>query len=399
MRPILASAVLLSALVTPALADARGGILVLKLEHEGLAPDVVEALEDGLRAGVRRAKRGKLLSAPALDFSGMQLAAGCLDDGPECLANMGRPLGATRVVRAQLSGDQARGKLTITVVMVRGQKRKIYEATLTEIGADTRTEVAWHASKALGAKPPPLQGGIALLMGSSIGTLEGAEIFLDDKKVPRSALESLSPGNHRLEVHQRGFDTFIWIGDVKPGRQTEVRVELKPTQVTAATPPPEPPPPMVETPPVTPPPRAAPPPPVTTVVTTPDDPQPIFYTFFVGAAAVLAAGTGTVFAVMAQESLNSLEAMEEEHGNAVYSSCLLDKPDTPLCNDLNDLEDRRRLGQVGSAAAFITAGALGAAAITVFFIEWTLDDEPEMDVAFGIAPTDGGASAGMSLAF
>lgn len=399
MRPIVASAILLSVLATPGLAEARGGILVLKLEQEGLPPAVVEALQQGLRAGVRRARRGRLLSPPALDFAGMQLTAGCVDDGPACLATMGRPIGASRVVRTQLVGDQARSELTITVVMVRNQRRRVYQAELTDITADSRAEVAWHASKALGGKPPPLQGGIALLMGSSIGTLEGAEFFLDDKKVSRAALEKLSPGNHRLEVHQRGFETFIWIGDVKPGRQSEVRVELKPTKVATASPPP-PPPPAVETPPVSPPPPAAvPPPPSNTVVTGPNDSQPIFYTFFVGGAAVLAAGTGVVFAVIGKESNDKLHELEEENGEGLYSGCVTEKPDTELCNEVNRYEDRRRLGEVGNYAAFITAGVLAATAVTVFFIEWSAGDESSMDVAVGLAPTDGGAAAGMTVSF
>jgi hypothetical protein len=272
MRRTLATSLFLGALFastsaalfasTSAIAQRKGGILVLKLEAETLPSELAATFDEAIRDGVRKSKKAKLLAAPALDFGGMQMAAGCIDDGAECLASMGRPLNAERVLRVVMTGSAQAATFTFTQVQVKRPKLRpqVYEAKLTGLSADSKEELTWHTMTALGAKPPVLGGSIELSAAAGSGSLEGAEYFLDDKKVPKSALESVAPGNHRLEVHQRGYETFIWMGEVKKGRAEKVRVDLKSKGAVAYDPPP--PPSLDATPPVSPPPPSEEEPPV-----------------------------------------------------------------------------------------------------------------------------------------
>ena len=56
-----------------------------------------------------------------------------------------------------------------------------------------------------------------------------------------------------------------------------------------------------------------------------------------------------------------------------------------------------KAGTIGTRAGYITGGVLAAAAVVVFFIESS--GSSDGGVAFGIAPTEGGASAAMSMRF
>jgi hypothetical protein len=399
---------------SPAHAQRKSGILVLKLEAEGLPDELATALDDAVRTGVRRSKKGKLLPAPALDFSGMQMAAGCLDDGADCLLAMGRPLGAKSVIRVAMSGNLQKATFTFTLVGLTKGRVQTYEAKLEDLDEESAEELTWHTLAVLGARPPPLTGSIDLLMANNIGGLEGAEYFLDDNKVPKSALNSVSPGRHRLEVHQRGFETFIWIGEVKRGRNEQVRVELKPKAAVAYDPPPpagdgSP----VETPEVNvPPPSIDPPPPPSpaiTITTTPEQ-APIIYTFVVGGAAVAAAGVGVAFVVMGQSAKSALQTLRDA-GTPNYQACTgakdgdgnepaerIERSD-PRCDPFRKDLDKLDRSTIGNLAGFITAGVLAAGAVGIFFLERSAGEEVSTDVAFGVAPMPGGGAVSMTLDF
>jgi hypothetical protein len=424
MRRTLALSLVLGAVLasTAASAQKKGGtLLVLKLEAEALPADLATALDEAIREGVKKSKRAKLLAAPALDFGGMQMAAGCFDDGADCLAQMGRPLNAERVMRVVMTGTAKDATFTFTIVSVRKKGRpQTYEAKLSDLKPDSAEELSWHTETALGGKPAVLGGSIVLMMGSSIGSLEGAEYFLDDNKVPKSQLDAIVPGNHRLEVHQKGFETFIWIGEIKKGRAEQVKVELKPKGSLAYDPPPpseglvtppvSPPPPEVETPEVS---AEPPPPPITAVTTEKEGEGKIVYTFVIGGAAVIAAAVGVAFSVI---GLKAQSALKERSNLENYHACTgatlvddngqpvnpqpasLDK-DSTACAAFQPYTDRLETATIGHRAGYISAGVLAVGAIAVYFLERSSGESTETGVAFGVAPTDGGAEASMMMRF
>jgi hypothetical protein len=158
-----------------------------------------------------------------------------------------------------------------------------------------------------------------------------------------------------------------------------------------------------------------PPPPITSVTTTPDGGGgKIIYTFVIGGAAVVAAAVGLAFTVL---GLNAQAALKERARIENYHACTgatlvddnmqpvspqptpLDK-DSPECAAFQPYTDRLDTATIGHRAGYISAGVLAAGAIVVFFLERASGDpEPTSDVAFGVAPVDGGAEASMLLRF
>jgi hypothetical protein len=206
-------------------------VLVLRLEGGGLPDDLVQKLDAATRDQTKATWKGvKLLPPPVLEFEAMRVAAGCADDGPACLANLGATLGATDVVRVTITGNvPKKARLTVAHVRVKDQHmRPPHRIEIDDIDQNAIDEFRFHVALALGDKKvaPPL-GSIALQVPPEIGGPDGLEIFLDDRKSPPSALKSLPPGDHRVELHKEGFDTFVASAFVRPGRETVVSVSFE----------------------------------------------------------------------------------------------------------------------------------------------------------------------------
>ncbi len=368
----------------PAVA-AEKAVLVLKLEHPGLEDAVVRTLDDAVRNQIKKSlPKQKLLPAPALDLPAMQVAAGCADDTASCLASIGDTMGGGLVVRVRLSGAQKKADLEITMVRVVTGKLDSYRAELREVDAASELELRWHVEKALGFKPAPLFGTLNLVTASKMGSLEGAEIFLDDKKVPKVALERLEPGQHRLEIIQQGFENFIWVGVVRPGRETAVMVSFEPKTVAVA-------PPADVTPPI----AEAPPPPVTLtpeIVASgpPEDEPKLRFTWIFGAGAIISATVGTVAWLMFTTSTKP-EA-ERVAGDPA-------SPEEERVRKLAELNDQAsRQKNINYVSTGVAAG-LGVATIVAFFLEGGPDlfGRDDTQVAVGITPD--GAHATFELRF
>jgi hypothetical protein len=396
-------------------ARAEQGVLVLSLEHEGLPAAIVKVLDAAVRDEVKASlPQYALLPPPALDLNEMQLAAGCVDASPTCLSSIGRTLGAARVVRVTTQGTAQRLKVKVLVVRTQSRKATSYDGELVGVDAESGPELRWHVAKGLGRDPGPLSGGIELYTASKVGALEGAEVFLDDTRVTPAALAALAPGKHRVAVHQQGFETFIWLGQVRPGRATRVGVVFEPKRVAAATPPPPAPPPaaappppptvtrpppVASAPPPGPPPAAAPPPPPATpppgVVTPGPARGPrLLFTWVFAAGAVVAGSAGTIFAVQTQQA----EREVNDAPLACYDETAVDW-DHPTCQ-------RGRSRELMQFVAWGATGAFAAAAVAAFFLEdgpelfsQTRDGGEGATVRVGVAPGPDGVAAGLRVDF
>ncbi|MCC7386668.1 MAG: hypothetical protein IT384_32825 [Deltaproteobacteria bacterium] len=232
MKRVLATGAMLLVLAVGQQAEAapKGSLLALGLEASGLPASLVASLDAAMRAEADEVtgRRVKLLPKPAIDFEGMRLAAGCADDGPECLTTIARTMGATQLLRARLVGDPTRARVELTVLEVGSGKAQTTTGELTEIDADSALELRILVAQAFGVKKDAPPGSIALSLAGGSATLAGAELMLDDRGVEASALKRVSAGAHRLEVRQEGFETFLWRGAVRPGRETRVEVAFQP---------------------------------------------------------------------------------------------------------------------------------------------------------------------------
>lgn len=383
------------------------GVLVLPLEHQNLPTGTATALNQAIRDEVKASlPRYRLLPPPALDLMEMQLAAGCVDASPTCLASIGRTLSAARVVRVVTRGTAERLQLKVMVVRTRNPKASTYDAELLGVDEESVPEFRWHVAKGLGSNPGALLGGMELYTASKVGALAGAELFLDDTKVEPAALANLTPGKHRLEVHQQGFETFIWLGQVRPGRTTRVGVVFEPKRVASAPPaevsPPPPAevtPPIESTPPVVsvpPPPPALPPPPPPPLPPPGQTEAPkLVFTWVFAAGTVLAASTATIFMVRTYQA--DQEVNKEPHMIA--------------CREETDADwnsDVCRRGRSSLLIQWIAWGAtaaFGGATIAAFFLEdgpeffSKTGGEDEPTVRWGVAPGPDGVSANLRVDF
>ena len=374
----LSVALLLSA---PALAEAQS-LLVLRVEHDKLDAGLSRQIDGWVRDEAKKSlPKVVLLPPPALDFPDMQMAAGCADDSPACLASIGRTLGASQVLRVQVFGAPKKAELRVALVQVQASRGAVQSEILEDVGEASEAELRYHVAKALGAKPAPLTGKITLV--AEPGALDGAELFLDDKKVPRGALAKVEAGKHRLDVHQRDHEAFIWIGEVKGGRETVVQVELVPKRpappVAVAVPPP------VERRPDAPSAAAAGAPegPAAQVFTPgpEEDEGGRVYTWVLAGSAAVAAGAGVVLGlrVLSQEDQVVREGLDCPGADYDAAGCASGRR-TALFTNL----------------AWGAAGGLAVGAVLAYFLEDAGDDQA---VDLGVAPTSGGAHATFRLRF
>lgn len=387
MRGFVFAGALLAVCAVPGAASAATGVLVLPLEDGGLPASTAKALDAAVRAEVRASlPKSKLLPPPALSLSDLQIAAGCVDASPACLAGIGRTLRAGRVVRVVGRGSAEQWTLRVLSVNTKTARASSHEAVLAGVDEDSAAELRWHVATALGSEPAPLTGRIELYTASKVGSLAGAELLLDDARVPAGRLAKVSPGRHRVEVRQKGFETFIWLGQVRGGRTTRVAVRFDPKQSPPA------PPPVVETPPIAAAPaapgsspRAAP---VEEVKPIPPESPTLVYTWVFGAGAVAAATAATVLGLQTKGVERDVEAQR-----------LACEGDNPVDKDSDLCRRGQRLEKV-QFAVWAGAVALAGAAVAAFFLE----DGPAIvsgngNVTVGVAPQPGGAAAALRVNF
>ncbi len=370
-------------------AQAQGkpqSVLVLPLEHDGLNAQTAAALSAEMRKVARATFKGRLLPVPALDFADLQIAAGCIDPSAQCLSNIGRTLKAARVVRVLTQGSARRLQFKILVVRTKAGRGRNYEMTLNDVDAQSSGEFGWHLRKAFGGDPAPLTGGLKLYMASKLGNLQGAEIRVDDRTVITRALDRLTPGRHRIEIRQTGFETFIWMGDVRPLRVTRVPVRFEIKQVLAKAPPPS-----VELAPDTTPPITADPVDMGPSTESPAAPAAsdrprLVMTWVFGATSLVALSAGAIFAAQTQNL--------ESRAVGLGLTCVAPDDGHEVCVD----------GRARQTQQFIAWGAalgLGAAAVAAFFLE----EGPEIvsrdsaKVSVGLGPTRGGMAASLQVDF
>lgn len=240
MRPTPHAAVLVLALIAPlsaaGTAEARPirgpgkSVLLLRLEAKDLPAALSAKLDLVAREQIKASLRGvHLLPPPALDFDSMRVAAGCVDEGPDCLANLGGTLGAGRVIRIQIDKAAAKtSQVTLTSVVLRDRRHpQTTRFEIEDLDDGAAEEFRYQIAVAMGDQRRPAPRGAIVLAGpSEIGALEGVEIFLDDRKVAQQGLAKLPPGDHRLQLHKEGYASIARNVVVRPGRDTVVPVDF-----------------------------------------------------------------------------------------------------------------------------------------------------------------------------
>ena len=355
----------------PAEAQSRGSVLVLRLEHTGLPDDRVPSLERAMRGGIRRAMpRYAMLPAPKIELAALQRAAGCVQDGRGCLVGIGRTLGATLVVRVRLAPTPTALDLEVQGVWTRSGRAIRYDAELGPLGDESPAELSWHIDRAFGRTSSEPVGRIELVPQKPTDTLDGAEVRLDGEVISAEALATVKPGERRLELLQDGFESFVWVGRVRPGRTTRIAVQRTPREGESP----------VEVFKIVAPTDATAPETTTEATASPGGPR-FVATWILGSATLVAASASTALAV----TVLKREEDAEEQG----LDCEGMDRDTDTCSA------GRRQATLTTVSWAVTAG-LAAATVTALFLEWPASSD---DVQVGVGFTKGGASAALRLTF
>ncbi len=414
--------VALCALFLPCSASAapKKQVLVLRVEGD-LEPDLLAKVNTAVRKQVADStKPSKLLPVPALDFESMRVTAGCSDDNARCLAAIGDTLGATHVVRVRAVKQETGARFVIQTARVRDKKGTSVNADVLLLDATALEELRYSLAIALGDKTPPKKPegpGSILLVASEGDSLEEVEIFLDDRKVPLSALKIISAGAHALEVHRPGFEPFVWSGKVSAGQQTRLVVvhKVKPDPEALAAKEPETP--RIEDKPLieakeepvlsVPDPKISEPAIVARVETPREEPR-LFYTWMLAGGAAVLTGVG----IGAYAYMNGIEnrliascggadkvmivdgKQQCVGGDPVFAGCP-EGGDSVRCSN-------GELASTMTFVGFVGAGVLGVATIAAFVFEGGplyFSDESEAEYGAFIVPLDGGAAASVTLRY
>lgn len=372
-----------AALALPAGVSAapKSTLLVMSLEAPGISDALVTYLDREMREEIATiiGTKMKIMPKPALDYEGMRLAAGCVDEGADCLGIIARTLGATHVFRAIISGDVNSAKTKFLLLDVGPGKARPSGGELTDLDRDSAVELRLQVARAFGVKREPPPGSIGLFVASPVGKLDGAELKLDEQVVEPPALKSIPAGQHRLEVQQRGFEPFLWVGQVRPGKETRVGVELKPLRngAVAAVPVPADPTRGIGAEPS----DAAP------AVTTEPAIEPSGPNYLLpGILGGAAVGAGLVALVQGLR-VSSIESDLSAFCDANPASC--SPTSDAVCRARPEDCDAGESAATMSTALWITAGVLAAGSIVTYFLAG--DGEP---AAYDteLAPSEGGAS-------
>lgn len=377
----------------------RGTLLVLGLEAEGFAAADVEALDAAIRAEAGDVSGMQVLPRPALDTSALALSAGCAARGAACLAAIGRTLGVGAVLESSMSGDASAATLSLVLVRVATGQEETITRTLVDVAGESAAEVRVYVANVFGKKRELPPGSLVLVPARGSPDVAGAELRLDDRAVRAAELLRVAAGRHRLEVRRPGHESFVWQGQVHPGRETKVQVALVPEAVAVVPPPPPPktrpaepsakpeplPRPKLK-------PRAA----ETKVESAADSGGGVrVFTLIASGAAVAAGVVGTIFGVqklsLDSEIRQAQDVRNEACRNGDVGSCERSVCDDTLSEDCRSADTKATVATV----AFVMAGVFAVGAVTAFFLE--APDEPAF--AGALVPREGGADAVLRLRF
>lgn len=351
----------------------------MRLEAPGLQESTVELLDAEIRDEVALVSKLNLLPRPALELSGMKLASGCGGSDVECLRQIGKTLGASKVLWAVVEGGVHEATLSLILVDTSKSKERTLSRGLSDISGGSGPEIRLHVAAVFGVKKR-LPGGSLVLRSPAGVSLEGAALMLDDAPIDRAGLDNVTPGSHRLSVRSEGYETFVWTGNVRSGVATEVPVDLAPLELPQGEP-------VAGT-------DESGPSGLSVTTEAPEE-SPLVMTWILAGTAVGAAVVGTIFGLRKLSLANEIETAQNEVNEACDSGADPAKCGYSVC-------DHERAGDCESAdsaatiatVSWVAAGVVGAAAIGAYLIEAD-PAEPGWDAAIGVTGDGGFASVRM----
>ena len=242
--------VLAGALTSSAIAqEPPGALVVLPTNGDNVSADLRKALDSALAAEAAKRTDLKRIPTPDVEFIDLMFDAECVDADAECLANIGKNLGATEVVYAE-ARPAKKG------AMVRIQKIRV--ADQTEVAKSTgKADASTGAAFVTGAsvammgalpappvvkapEPPPepkappkaKKSKISVTFDSSPG---GARVYINKKSAGKTPTRKrMKPGTYSVRVVKEGFQEELREVNVTGRMPIHLLVNLRP--ITASSP-------------------------------------------------------------------------------------------------------------------------------------------------------------------
>lgn len=219
-------------------------ILVLNPESRVLSPKKLRTLGKHLRSLIKRYPSLEVKEIPSLQFKVMKRKAKCKGSETECLVNIGKQAGVSRLLHSEVQKLPGRYLAVMKLVDV-------------DAGQMLETSRKRARRRIDSLRSALLKGWVDLfgpLIRSQIrvsANVAGADVFMDGRNIGKTPLiltKDLGKGTHIIEVTHIDYLPARQEIQVSKGRKLKVAVTLekKSTAVAVAPPPPPPPPPPVE---------------------------------------------------------------------------------------------------------------------------------------------------------
>jgi len=218
-------------------------ILVLNPESRVLSPKKLRNLGKHLRSLIKRYPSLEVQEIPSLQFKVLKRKAKCQGAETECLVNIGKQVGVSRLLHSEV--QKLPGRYLTVMKLV-----DVSEGRLLETSRQRARRRINSLRSAL------LKGWVDLfgpLIRSQIqvsANVSGADVFMDGRNIGKTPLiltKDLGKGEHVIEVTHVDYEPVRETIQVSKGRKLKVLVTLeKKTAAVAVAPPPPPPPPPKE---------------------------------------------------------------------------------------------------------------------------------------------------------
>jgi len=242
LRVITASLILLATFVvaTPGRAEAKQKLAVLGVEAEDASESTSDTtanlarwLTQGMRARAGKTSKYEVPASANKDLGEMKLLSDCLDEKPECMAQMGKDLGVERMIYGKLS--RSKGGWNLSLKLINIQTRSVDGKTWEKqfAAGDANEE---GMKKIATAAFADLTGTVAAGSIELQANVDAGTVYVDGSPKGMvsgraASIPDLPDGTYTVAIESEGHKRWEKNVSVKAGEPTLVVAELEASTV------------------------------------------------------------------------------------------------------------------------------------------------------------------------
>jgi hypothetical protein len=242
LRVITTSLILLATFVvaTPGRAEAKQKLAVLGVEAEDGSESTADTtanlarwLTQGMRARAGKASKYEVPASANKDLAEMKLLSDCLDEKPECMAQMGKDLGVERMIFGKLSRTKQGWNVSLKLINI--QTRSVDGKTWEkQFAAGDATEEGMK--KIATAAFADLTGTVAAGSIEVEANVDSGTVYIDGNQkgviaAHAASIPDLPDGSYTVAVESEGHKRWEKNVSVKAGEPTLVVAQLEATTI------------------------------------------------------------------------------------------------------------------------------------------------------------------------